>query len=153
MVRCRDAKANSFVAKFRGKVLAHFHAVAVKRHSSMLNWLFGLSGRIILKNSLDVKENYDHPLDFALHLSRLFQSRWVWIFRVRLMLSSSNACLIIARVSVSLVPRFSQKWWCPLSDPSRNHIRPDTWLQIKEGKKPGRPPSYVKFWKLVPKIR
>jgi hypothetical protein len=47
-------------------------------------------------------------LDFALHLSHLFQSRWVRTFHVRLMLSSQNACLIIARVSVALFPRFVQ---------------------------------------------
>jgi hypothetical protein len=36
-VRCRDATASSFVAKVRGEVFAHFHAVAVKRHNSMRN--------------------------------------------------------------------------------------------------------------------
>jgi hypothetical protein len=44
-VRCRDAAANSFVIKVRGEVFAHFHAVPVKRHSSVRNWLFGLPGR------------------------------------------------------------------------------------------------------------
>jgi hypothetical protein len=37
MVRCRDATASSFVAKVLGEVIAHFHAVAVNRHSSMRN--------------------------------------------------------------------------------------------------------------------
>jgi hypothetical protein len=37
MVRFRDATATSFVAKVRGEVFAHFHAVAIKRHSSMWN--------------------------------------------------------------------------------------------------------------------
>jgi hypothetical protein len=41
----------------------------------------------------------------------LFQSRWVWAFpfstRGWLMLSSLNACLILARVPVPLVPRFA----------------------------------------------
>jgi hypothetical protein len=36
-VRCRDETASSFVAKFRGEVFAHFHAVALKRHRSMWN--------------------------------------------------------------------------------------------------------------------
>jgi hypothetical protein len=31
---CHDATASSFVAKVRGEVFTHFHAVAVKRHSS-----------------------------------------------------------------------------------------------------------------------
>jgi hypothetical protein len=32
-MRSPDATASSFVAKVRGEVFAHFHAVAVKRHS------------------------------------------------------------------------------------------------------------------------
>jgi hypothetical protein len=32
----------------------------------------------------------------------------VWIFCVRFMPSSPNACLVIARVSVALFPRFIQ---------------------------------------------
>jgi hypothetical protein len=35
MVLCHDATASSFVAKVRGKVFAHFFAVAVKHHSSI----------------------------------------------------------------------------------------------------------------------
>jgi hypothetical protein len=46
-VHCRDATASSFVAEVRGEVFAHFHAAAVKHKSSMRNWLFGLTGRII----------------------------------------------------------------------------------------------------------
>jgi hypothetical protein len=63
---------------------------------------------MFVNNPLDVKESYEHALDFALHLSRLFRfilnrechlNTSVW-----LMLSSPNACLIIARVSVALFP-------------------------------------------------
>jgi hypothetical protein len=39
MVRCHDATTGSFVAKVREEVLAHFHAVTVKRHGSMWNYL------------------------------------------------------------------------------------------------------------------
>jgi hypothetical protein len=39
MVRCRDATASSFVAIFRGDVLAYFHAAAVKRHGTTWNRL------------------------------------------------------------------------------------------------------------------
>jgi hypothetical protein len=53
-----------------------------------------------MNNPVDVKENNEHALGFAVHLSRLFQSPRVWTFRERLMLSSPNAYLIIARVSV-----------------------------------------------------
>jgi hypothetical protein len=80
-------------------VFAHFHAVALERHSSMKNWMFGLPGRILS----DMKENDEHVLDFGLHLSRLFRFR-----RVRLMLSYLNACLITVRVSVALFPRSAQ---------------------------------------------
>jgi hypothetical protein len=37
MVYRHDATANSFVAKVRGKVFAHFHTVTVKRNSSTQN--------------------------------------------------------------------------------------------------------------------
>jgi hypothetical protein len=60
----------------------------------------------LVNNSRDVKENYEHALDFILHLSH--RSRWGWTFRVLLMLSSPNVCLIIARVSIALFPRFAQ---------------------------------------------
>jgi hypothetical protein len=39
----------------------------------MWNLLFGVPGQII--NPLDVKENDEHALDFALYLSPLFRSR------------------------------------------------------------------------------
>jgi hypothetical protein len=51
MVSCRDATARSFVTKVWGKAFKHFHAVAVKRHSSKRNWLFGLPEQIICKQS------------------------------------------------------------------------------------------------------
>jgi hypothetical protein len=51
MVRCRDATARTFVAKVRGEVFVYFHAVTVKRHSSMWNWLLGLTGQILCEQS------------------------------------------------------------------------------------------------------
>jgi hypothetical protein len=45
-----DAAASSFVAKV-WRELAHVHTVAVKCHSSMRNWLFGLPGRILCEHS------------------------------------------------------------------------------------------------------
>jgi hypothetical protein len=50
-VRCRDATASSFSAQVREEVFAHFYTVAVNRHSSMRNCLFGLSGRIPCEQS------------------------------------------------------------------------------------------------------
>jgi hypothetical protein len=71
-VSCLDAKATSFFAKVRGEVFAHFHAVAVKHHGSVRNRLFDLPGLILYKkNPLDVKENDEHALNFALRLSRI----------------------------------------------------------------------------------
>jgi hypothetical protein len=107
-VRCRDATAFSFIVKVQGGVFAHFHAVSANRHSSTWSWLFSLPGRVLCEQSFDVKEYDEHAPDFALHLSRLLRSRWVWTLRVRLMLSSSNACVIIARVSVTHFPRVAQ---------------------------------------------
>jgi hypothetical protein len=63
-------------------------------------------------NPFDVKENDEHALDFAFHLSRLF---WCGLNRachsdthVWFMLSSLNTCLIIIRVPVVLFLRFAQ---------------------------------------------
>jgi hypothetical protein len=39
-------------------------------------------------------------------------SQWVWTFRVRLMLSSPNACLTIGRVSVALFRDLHKIWCC-----------------------------------------
>jgi hypothetical protein len=50
-VLCRDATASSSVNNVQGAVFTHFHAVAVKCHSSMWNWLFGLPGRILYGQS------------------------------------------------------------------------------------------------------
>jgi hypothetical protein len=72
---CCDETASSFVAKVRGEVFAHFHAVAVRRNSNMRNWLFGLQGRILCEQYQSLKENDKHALDFAFHLSRLFWSQ------------------------------------------------------------------------------
>jgi hypothetical protein len=87
-----------------------------KSHSSMQNWLLGLSGKIM-------------SMLLTLLFTRLafFRSRWVWTFRVRLMLSSRNAYLIIARVSVDSFFEICTMFDAvPLSDPSRHWIRPDT---------------------------
>jgi hypothetical protein len=107
-VLCLNAIVSSYVAKVRDEVFTHFHAVAIKRHSSMRNCLL-CQDKFVVRNPLHVKEN-DYALDFALHLYRLFRSALNRSChsnsRVRLMLSSPNSCLIIARVSIALFPRF-----------------------------------------------
>jgi hypothetical protein len=50
-VGCRNATASSFVVQVRCKVFAYFQALAVKRHSSMRTWLFGLPGWILCEQS------------------------------------------------------------------------------------------------------
>jgi hypothetical protein len=78
-VHCRDATASSFIAEVRGEVFARFHAVALKRHSSMRNWLFGLLGRILCQQSPWCKKK--------MMIMLLTLSRWVCTFHVLLMLS------------------------------------------------------------------
>jgi hypothetical protein len=71
-----------------------------------------------MNNFLDVKENGEHAHDFALHLPHLFWSRGVCTFRAWLMLSSPNACLIIARVCSTFSEICTKFDVVPLSDPS-----------------------------------
>jgi hypothetical protein len=69
-----ETTGSSFVAKVRGEIFAHSHAVSVTFDSNVRNLLFGLPGRILSKHSPDFKEHDEHTLIFALHLSRLFRS-------------------------------------------------------------------------------
>jgi hypothetical protein len=111
-VRCRDATASSFVTKVRGEVFAHFHAVAIKRHSSVWNWLFSLPGRILCEQSAWCQRKWwtcswlcSSPVAFFRSaLNRICHLNTC----VRLMLSSPNAYLVIGRVSVAFFPRFAQ---------------------------------------------
>jgi hypothetical protein len=63
-------------------------------------------GEFFVKNPLDVKENYEHAIDFALRLSCRFRSGLTRACHsntsIRLMLSSPKVYLIIARISVRL---------------------------------------------------
>jgi hypothetical protein len=65
-----------------------------------------------VNSPLDVKENDEHALDFALHLSYIFRSAMNRACHsnslVRFMLSSPNAGLINARASITLLPRVTQ---------------------------------------------
>jgi hypothetical protein len=73
-MRCYDATTSSFVAKVCHEVFAHFHAVGVKRHSSIWNLTVWAARTIFcVTNPHDVKENDEHALDFAFYLSRLFR--------------------------------------------------------------------------------
>jgi hypothetical protein len=150
-VHCCDATASSFIVK-GGEVFEHFYAVAVKRHSSMRNWLFGLPGRILC----DVKENDEHAFDFALHLTRISRSNLNWAChsnnRIRLMISSLTACLIVERVSVALLQDLQKKlmlFLCGIHREIASGHHHTTTNKIKSA----RAPSCVKFCTLTPTIR
>jgi hypothetical protein len=70
-------------SKILVEIFAHFHAVAVKRHSNMRNWVIGLSGRIVSE------------------LSLLCQIKW-WVFS---WLYSSLVPRFSVSVSMSTQPR------------------------------------------------
>jgi hypothetical protein len=110
----RDSKASSFFAKVRGEVFAHFLVVVVKRRISVWNWLLGLPGRILCEQSPWYKRNLSSwSWLWSSTVSHFFfLSRRVWTFRVRLMLSSPNACLNITSVFVALFFRDLHKIWC-----------------------------------------
>jgi hypothetical protein len=90
-------------------------------------------------NPLDAKGYAKHALDYALHLSRLFSVFHVQsmpfkhpcmphaLFPERL----SNHCQGLRRTFSNICTKFDA---APLSDPSRNHSRPDKELQIKARK-------------------
>jgi hypothetical protein len=77
-------------------------------------------------NSLHVKENYEHALDFALHLSRYFGLS-------KLGRSVYGSCPL-SRTLVESFPRFSSHFFevrtkfcaVSLSDPLRNRTSPDS---------------------------
>jgi hypothetical protein len=57
-----------------GRAFWHFHAVTVRGHSSVRNWLFAYQDEFSVNDALYLKGNDEHALEFALHLSRIFQS-------------------------------------------------------------------------------
>jgi hypothetical protein len=121
-----------FVAKVRGEVCAHFHAVAVKRYSSMRNWLFGLPGRILYEQSPCCQRKWwtcswlcsSLVSTFSVLVSLNVPFMAHAFFPGRL----SNHCHVLHRTFSEICTKFVA---VPLSDPSRNRIRPDIWLQIK----------------------
>jgi hypothetical protein len=63
-------------------------------------------GELFVNNPLDVKENDEHALDFAFHLSHLLRSALKSIQFKRP--CTAHACLIIAKFLVALFPIFAQ---------------------------------------------
>jgi hypothetical protein len=101
IVRCREATPSSIVAKVQGEFS---HSI---RKKVRLVWGIDWLAWFFMNYPL-FKKNYEHAVDLALNLSPLFRSRWLWTFRLRLMLPSPKACLIISRVFVALLSRFAQ---------------------------------------------
>jgi hypothetical protein len=74
MVHCRDAAVSSLVAKVRDEVFTHFRAVTIKVTVVCRFDSLACQDKFFVNNPLDVKENGERALDFALHLSRLSRS-------------------------------------------------------------------------------
>jgi hypothetical protein len=91
---------------------------------------------LFVNNPLDVKENYEHALDFTFHLSRTysvsvssdFPSTAHAFFPER----SSNHCQDFLYTFSEIFAKFDAVL---MYDPPRNLNRPDTRLQVIESKK------------------
>jgi hypothetical protein len=130
-----------FYRQIRNKVFAHVRAIAVNVTAVCEIDRLACQDEFFVHNVLDVKENYEHALDFALHLPRFFS------------VSSSLdfPCTVSAffpeRISLPgspshFLPEICTKCYAvPLLDLLRNRIRPDTRLQIKGRKNSARPRS------------
>jgi hypothetical protein len=127
-VRCRDARAWSFVGKVRGEIFAHLHGVSVKRHSSMRNWLFVLSERIICEHSPWCQRKWwarSSPVSsFSVSVSLDFPCAVHAFFPEHL----SNHCQGFHQTFSEICTKFDT---VPLSNPLRNLIKPDIRLHIK----------------------
>jgi hypothetical protein len=59
-VRCHEAAASFFLAKVRGEVFAHFHAVAIKGHNSMQEltvWIAMMNSLLSKKTTMPCARN------------------------------------------------------------------------------------------------
>jgi hypothetical protein len=68
-VHCRDATVIFFATEVQGEVFAHSHVVALKVTGVCEIDCLACQDEFFVNNPLDVKENNEHALDFALHLS------------------------------------------------------------------------------------
>jgi hypothetical protein len=132
----------SSVSKIRGEVFAHFHAVAVKRHSSMHNWVFGLPERFICEQSSWCQRKWwayswlcSSPVSsFSVSVSLDFPWTAHAFFAERLF----NNYQRLRRTFLKICTKFVV---VALSDSLRNGIRPDARLQIKGRKNQHFPPD------------
>jgi hypothetical protein len=122
-------KGSYIVAKYRGEVLADIQAAAVIYHTNMRNWLFGVPRRIFFS-----KKTMSTLFTFPFSSLALFCLRTFGIFHSNireLMHSSPNACIIIARYSVTFSEISTKSDSRCLSDQSRNSIRPGTQHKVR----------------------
>jgi hypothetical protein len=98
-MRCRDAAASTFVAKVRGELFAHFHAVALKVTAVWGIDCLACQDEFFVNNLPVVKYSDEHALYFGLHLSLLFRSPRIWTFP----LGGSLLCVRIITVNPALV--------------------------------------------------
>jgi hypothetical protein len=148
-VRWRDATASSFAAKVRGEVFTRFHAVAVKRHGSMRNWVFGLPGRILCEQSSWCQRKLrkcswlcTSPFPVSVNLDFPCTARAFFPERL------TNHCQGVRHTLFEIYTKCDAQL---LSDPSRNRVRPDTRLQIKWRKKSAHQPSGANFVHWLPR--
>jgi hypothetical protein len=94
--------------------------------------------------------------DFALHLSCLSRVPLNWACQsnthVWLTLFPLNACLVIARVSVTLFWDLHKTWCCSFVGSIAKLHQARYTTANKRTKKSAHPPSWVKFCTLTPKI-
>jgi hypothetical protein len=83
-----NAAASSLVAKVLDQAFTQLPwNIAVCRIG-----YFAYQAEFFVNSPLDVKENVEHSLDFALHLSHLFQSLWFCTFPFKHPCCLSNHC-------------------------------------------------------------
>jgi hypothetical protein len=151
-----DATASSFVNKVQGEVFAGFHAIIVKCHSTMQNWLFELSGQTFYEQSPWCQRKWWMLLTLLIACLAFYWSRWVWNLPLGRMWLYLKVMNINPALVISDNPEqgdMYKMWWpfaVPLSGPSEYRIRPDTEVQIKGHKKWAHLPSCTKFYMLIP---
>jgi hypothetical protein len=107
-VQCHDAIASSFVAKVQGKVFSYFHAITVKCHSSMQNWVFALPGQILCEQSPWFQRQLLACSFLFTCLAFFGLSEFRFPNQTPMHGSCLHACLIIVSISNALFPRVAQ---------------------------------------------
>jgi hypothetical protein len=130
---CYDATASSFVPTVWDEVFSHFHTVAIKVTVEFGIDRMACQKEFFVNNTFDVKENYEHALDFALRLSHVFFVSVcldvpLAFFPECLYYYCQGHCHTFSEICTKFVA-------LPLSDPSQNCFRRDIQLQIKGQKK------------------